>query len=257
MKLYHLLYLCLVLAAVIIIFPSPFQSGFETAAVSTFTLAGDSLARMEKDTLAVSSYSYALGFDENNTEILQKKGDCLFREGDYLAAAEVFTIASLLEPENPAYPLGRGRALLMAGDSEGAEECFNEAVSRAPADPAALRTRAASLLSQGRYAEAIADLDTLVESNPESAEFRMYRGDAYMYITMTHDAEMRSMQGADQIMRSGGEHARLASDAYQKASQDYMKAMELNPLLTPAVATRMMAQAQSQVETFGMILSSL
>jgi hypothetical protein len=51
-----------------------------------------------------------------------------------------------------------------------------------------------------------------------------------MFITMNHDAEMRSMKGADQIMSFGGEHARLASNAYQKASDDYMKAMELNPL---------------------------
>lgn len=257
MKLYHLLYLCLVLAAVIIIFPSPFQSGFQSAAVSTFSLAGDSLAGMDQDTMAISSYSYALGFDGNNTQLLQKKGECLYKQGEYLGAADVYSLAAIIEPDNPAYPLGKGRALLMAGDSDGAEECFNDALIRDPADPDALMTRAAALLSQGRYQEAIVDLDSLVAKHPENAEFRMYRGDAYMFITMKHDADMRSMKGADQIMSMGGEHARLASNAYQKASEDYMKAMELNPLLTPAVATRMMAQAENQVETFGMILSSL
>jgi len=250
MKLYHFLYLGLVLAAVIIIFPSPFQSGFESAAVSIFCLAGDSLARMDQDTMALSSYSYALGFDENNTGLMQKKGE-------YLEAAEVYSLAANLDPANPLYLVGEGRALLQAGDQGGAEDCFNEAITRNPADPDALGTRAVALLSQGRYQEAIADLDSLVAANPENAEFRMYRGDAYMFITMNHDAEMRSMKGADQIMSSGGEHARLASTAYQKASEDYMKAMELNPLLTPAVATRMMAQVENQVETFGIILSSL
>ncbi len=257
MKLYHLLYLCLILAAVIIIFPSPFQSGFESAAVSTFSLAGDSLVRMNQDTMAISSYSYALGYDENNTKLMEKKGECLYRQGDYLEAVEVYSLASELDPDNPAYHVGKGRALLMAGDQGGAETSFNDALIRDPTDPDALRTRAVALLSQGRYQEAIVDLDVLVAADPENAEFRMYRGDAYMFITMQHDAGMRSMKGADQIMSSGGEHARLASTAYQKASEDYMKAMELNPLLTPAVATRMMAQAENQVETFGMILTSL
>ncbi len=145
----------------------------------------------------------------------------------------------------------------MAGDFDGAEECFNVALIRNPAHPDALMTRASALLSEGRYQEAIVDLDSLIAANPENAAFRMYRGDAYMFITMNHETGMRSMKGVDQIMRSGGEHAQLASDAYQKASEDYMKAMELNPLLTPAQATRMMAHAENQVETFGMILSQL
>jgi len=257
MKLYHLLYIFLVLAAIIIIFPSPFQSGFDSAAVSTFSLAGDGLAGMNQDTMAFSSYSYALAFDENNTGLLQKKAECLYRQGEYLEAAEIYSLAGTIDPDNPAYLVGRGRALLMAGDSDGAEACFNDVLIRDPADSDALRTRAVAHLSKGRYQEAILDLDSLIAANPENAEFRMFRGDAYMFITMQHDAGMRSMKGADQIISSGGEEARLASSAYQKASEDYMKAMELNPLLTPAVATRIMTHAESQVETFGMILSSL
>ncbi|MCQ1537542.1 tetratricopeptide repeat protein [Methanocalculus taiwanensis] len=257
MKLYHLLYLCLIIAVTILILPSPFQSGFESVAASTFSLAGDSLTRMNQEEMAVSSYSYALGFDENNTELIQKKGECLYRKGDFMEAAEVYSLAAELDPNNPAYPIGKGRALLMAGDQDGAEACFTDALTRNPDDPDALRTRAITLLSQGRYMEAIADLDTLVAAYPENAEARMYRGDAYLYITMQHDADMRSMKGADQILISGGEHARLASTAYQKASEDYMKAMELNPLLTPIITTRMMSQYQTQVETFGMILETL
>lgn len=257
MKLYHLVYLCLILAITIILIPSPFQSGFETAAVSTFSLAGDSLARMNQEQMALSSYSYALGFDGNNTELIQKKGECLYRQGEYLAAAEVYSLAAELDPNNPVYPVGKGRSLLMAGDKDGAEACFTDALTGNPTDPDALRTRAITLLSQGRYTEAIADLDSLVAAYPENAEARVYRGDAYLFISMQHDADMRSMKGADQILSSGGEHARLASNAYQKASEDYMKAMELNPLLTPVVTAKMMAQYQSQVETFGMILGSL
>lgn len=257
MKLYHLLYLCLILAITIIILPFPSQAGIDSAAASTISLIGDGLTSINQDGAAASSYSYALRFDENNTGLMQKKGECLYREGDYLGAADVYSLAATIDPDNPAYPVGRGRALLMAGDLYGAEECFNDALIRDPDDPDALRTRAEALLSQGRYEEAIVDLDSLVAGNPENAEFRMYRGDAYMFITMQHDAEMRSMKGAEMILSSGGEHARLASDAYQKASEDYMKAMELNPLLIPSVTTRMMTHTESQVETFGIILSSL
>jgi tetratricopeptide (TPR) repeat protein len=91
----------------------------------------------------------------------------------------------------------------MAGDFDGAEECFNVALIRDPAHPDALMTRASALLSEGRYQEAIVDLDSLIAANPENAAFRMYRGDAYMFITMNHDAGMRSMKGVDQIMSSG------------------------------------------------------
>ncbi|HIJ06177.1 MAG: TPR-repeat protein [Methanomicrobiales archaeon 53_19] len=257
MKLYHLLYLCLILGIILIILPLPSQAGIDSAAASTLSLIGDGLSSINQDGAAASSYSYALAFNENDTTILGKMGECLYRQGDYLEAGEVYSLAAKLDPANPLYLVGEGRALLQAGDQGGAEDCFNEALTRNPADPDALKTRAVALLSQGRYQEAIVDLDSLIAANPENAEFRMYRGDAYMFITMNHDAEMRSMKGADQIMSSGGEQARLASTAYQKASEDYMKAMELNPLMTSAVATRMMTHAESLVETFGTILESL
>ncbi|MDO9540606.1 MAG: tetratricopeptide repeat protein [Methanocalculus sp.] len=259
MKLYHLVLLFLIIIIVFIVqpVPLPLPTGVDSVAVGALTLFGDGFHSMNQTGIASSCYSYALSFNETDTQILHKKGDALYKMGEYDEAAEIFQSAAALDPTNPVFLVGQGRALLKAGDTAGAEASFNKALEVSPEDPAALHTRAVSLLSQGRYTEAIRDLDRLVEENPESAKARMYRGDAYLFITTKYEAEMRDMKGSKDIMGSGTRLSSEASGAYQKASMDYMKAMELDPFLTPVITAKMMAQYQSQAETYGMILQSL
>jgi tetratricopeptide (TPR) repeat protein len=259
MKLYHLVLLFLIIVIVLIVqpVPLPLPTGIDPVAVGALTFAGDRFCSINQTEIGSSCYSYALSFNETDTLILQKKGEALYKIAEYDEAAETFQRASSLDPTNPAFLVGQGRALLKAGDTRGAEASFNKALVVSPEDPAALHTRAVSLLSQGRYTEAIRDLDHLVEENPESAKARMYRGDAYLFITTKYETEMREMKGSKDIMSSGTRLSTEASGAYQKASQDYMKAMELDPFLTPVITAKMMAQYQSQAETFGMILQSL
>jgi len=91
----------------------------------------------------------------------------------------------------------------------------------------------------------------------------MYRGDAYMHITQRYETEMKeahSSPGSGFSQGKAGTTTRLtgeASNAYMKAMTDYQKAMELDPRLTPVITMKVMAQYQSQVETYSMIIGSL
>lgn len=258
MKLYHLLYLVLIAAIALIILPIdlPLPGSMNCAAAATFSALGDGIS-LANPGIAASCYGYALSFNASDPALYHKKGGAYMEIGEYEGAMLAFEQASLLDQANPAYPFGKARAQLLAGDSSGAEETLSALLIRSPDHPGALTNRAAALLSQGRYEEAIQDLDALIEAYPEDASARIHRGDAYMHIMMQHEAGLREMRGVETMFSDGTTHSLAASNAYQKASRDYMKAMELNPMLTPVVMARMMAQYESQIETYGIILQSL
>jgi|GEM_PF-1655548 len=265
MKILHLVVFLAAVSLFLIINPLGISlpSDIDEAGSGLFSFIGDGFVSMNQSAIAASSYSYALRFDQNDTTIIRRQAEALYSLHEYEEAAVLYSHAASIDPTSPDYLTGLGRCYLMAGDPSAAEAAFTKALSLSPGEPAALHSRAVTLLAEGRYTEAIADLDALVAAYPESARARMYRGDAYMHITQSYETEMRDVHSAPGSGFSAGMAGRTtkltgeASNAYMKAMEDYQKAMELDPRLTPVITMKVMAQYRSQAETYSMIIGSL
>lgn len=265
MKILHLVFFCIVICLFVLFNPLgiSFPSDIDGAGAGTFSLIGDGFVSMNQSGIAASSYSYALRFNQNDTALMQKQAEAFYSLHEYEEAAALYSRAASIDPSSSDYLTGLGRCYLMAGDPQAAKTAFTDALSLSPTDPAALHSRAVTLLAEGRYNEAIADLDALIAAYPDSARARMYRGDAYMHITQRHETEMQaahSTPGSGFSQGKASTTTRLtseASTAYMKAMEDYQKAMELDPRLTPVITLKVMAQYRSQAETYAMIIGSL
>ncbi|MBR1369124.1 hypothetical protein RJ53_06290 [Methanocalculus chunghsingensis] len=265
MKILHLIFFFIAICLFVFLNPLgiSFPSDIDAAGAGTFSLIGDGFVSMNQSGIAASCYSYALHFDQNETVLMQKQAEAFYSLHEYEEAAALYSQAASIDPSSSELLTGLGRCYLMAGDPQAAENAFTEALSLSPADPAALHSRAVTLLAEGRYTEAISDLDALIATYPDSGRARMYRGDAYIHMTQRYETEMQETHSrpgsgfsegkATATTRLTGE----ASNAYMKAMEDYQKAMELDPRLTPVITMKVMAQYQSQVETYAMIIGSL
>src|SRR5215207_2297254 len=98
--------------------------------------------------------------DASHLQSLLERGDDRARSGDPAGAVASYDELLSLEPGHLTALERKAAALLMAGDFEGALRCHTELVSREPEVSARHIARSQVLSHSGRYAEAIADLET-------------------------------------------------------------------------------------------------
>ncbi|MGL4513988.1 MAG: protein kinase domain-containing protein [Lacipirellulaceae bacterium] len=177
------------------------------------------------------------GASEHGASIDHAFGEALalLREGDAKRADIVLEAALNERGGDPALWLERGVARASLGDSPGARECFTAAIALAPRASAVWRHRAYAAIDEGRFAEALADLDRAEPSARRSSEVRLNRAIALAGLRRWDEAA----ESATEAIALGAERPRAyllrarCHDATGKgadADRDRQKAASTEPI---------------------------
>jgi tetratricopeptide (TPR) repeat protein len=106
-------------------------------------------------------------------------GSALYRDSQYVAAADAFTDAIASNPRSADAWNNRAAARLRLGDVNRAIADYNRALELAPNDAEIYANRGNALVAAGQYQDAIADFTRAVELKPNFAKALFNRGSAY------------------------------------------------------------------------------
>jgi Tetratricopeptide repeat len=151
------------------------------------------------------------------------------RQGEFRLAASRFRDALSNDPGNTGALVELGRSMYAQQDMSGALEAYRLALGQEPQSRAALEGSALVHISQGRFADAVQELTSIVRTNPKDAAAWLNLGDVAIY------------QGDELLAR---EH--------------YMKASTVDPLATKTIsdAQLRMTDLQRLAEEFAQLGAS-
>lgn len=153
-----------------------------------------------------------------------------------------------------------------AGDYEKAAECYNvviedcnAALLYSPNDQVLLRELGTMQMKIGSYSDAMATYEKIIENSPEDALAWLQKGDAYLMMSTKDEEELNRMYKAliEGDVYYSGDTVQDSDvfDSYQKAHEAYMKAIELDPKLYPAIVSRFMGHYEHSVELYSDIIN--
>lgn len=153
-----------------------------------------------------------------------------------------------------------------AGDYEKASECYNAVIDDcnaalvySPYDTGILYELGTMNMKIGSYEEARVTYDKIIQASPEDAQAWLGKGDAYLLMSAGNQEELnmmyKSLIGGEAYSGEAVPDNSGVYDAYEKAHEAYMKAIELDPRLYPAVVSRFMGHYEHSVELYSDIVN--
>jgi len=118
----------------------------------------------------------------------------LFNSGDYVPAAKGFAALAYLHekttPKQAAQLYAQaGLSYLRAEDTKTAETCYARALALTPNDADILTGRATARIGDGRYWDAITDLNAALKLKPNDIDALRQRGRAWTYLDNYNNAQ--------------------------------------------------------------------
>lgn len=118
------------------------------------------------------------------------------------------------------------------------------------------------LVKLQRYDEAIASYQSAVDMNPSDASAWIGLGDAYLFKSLYDQGQLKDLYadlGKAPPERDSSVQKMTSSsfDAHRKAVDAYQKAVEIDPLVYPAVAAKIMGSYEKTVNSYQDILENM
>ncbi|WP_265581390.1 tetratricopeptide repeat protein [Methanofollis aquaemaris] len=206
---------------------------------------------------ALDCVEFFAAADPDNPDLLWVKGDALSAAGRYEEAVVCYDTALLNDPDDPAMLVGKANALSMSGELEEALEACEQALASEPEAMAALDKAGYLNLRLGRYLEAADCYDTVIEARPGDAAAWIRRGDAFMYISLRQEEQLKETYRTLGTPGAGAAASFPNIDPYMEAMECYNQAIALDPKTAPFLAARLVARSEITVKTCEEILDNL
>ncbi|QYZ78267.1 tetratricopeptide repeat protein [Methanofollis formosanus] len=206
---------------------------------------------------ALDCIEFFAAADPDNPDLLWVKGDALSAAGRYEEAVVCYDTVLLNDPDDPRMLVGKAEALSMAGELEEALEACEQALASEPEAMAALDKAGYLNLRLGRYLEAADYYDTITEARPENAAAWIRRGDAFLYISIRQEEELKETYRTLGTPGARTAVAPLNVDPYMEAMECYNHAIALDPKTAPLLAARLVARSEITMKTCEEILENL
>jgi len=274
MKVKTLLIIVAVIAFACIVIPPAVSENTELRSGLGNALAGNMIEQKKYD-LAVMATDWVLEADSSNIEARERKVDALCGLEEYESASEMqkYIVADKgsLAGKEDLYKLAE-----LSAKSGNLAECVDayemvvdmystSSPDEQTADGAAASSyyeKGAVLVKLQRYDEAIASYNSVIEINPSSSKAWIGLGDAYLYKSLYDQGQLRDMYKelgkAPSERDSSVKRMDISSfESHRKAVEAYQKAVEIDPLVYPAVAAKIMGSYEKTVSSYQDILENL
>ncbi len=175
---------------------------------------------------------HALELEADAREVQLALGELNRHTGDYEASARIFE--QLLEkgPLASAWT-GLGLTRYETGDIAGAEASFANAIVREPGTWQHRLAYARVLYRQGRYEDALEQLQRVIELSPDNARAYLLMGAAYDYLGYPDESLQATLRSLEiEPTRAGYRDLGITYyflGNYEKAAEAYKRAVELGP----------------------------
>jgi len=158
-------------------------------------------------------------------------GDTFMQVNQSGIALTLYDNVLAANPGDPVLLKKKAEALIHSGQTGEAGQIYQQLFSVYPTDPDVLVRMGDFQYMNGDYAGAIAYYDTALSIQPKNAQILLRDGDACLLLAATQARE---------------QHAAFldSQDSYRKALDEYAQAQKLDPRLSVAVSTRMLAANQ-------------
>lgn len=158
--------------------------------------SGNILQRLGRHDEALAMYSMAMRYSAPYAEVYFNKGSCHAQLGQWYAARNCLAVSLELNPQQPEACLLLGKALDMLDLPVDAQACYSMAIALSGEHVAARVNRAVIHYAQGRLADALADMDRVLEVEPAVASHYANRSEIYMALQIRDIAAMQQFQEA-------------------------------------------------------------
>ncbi|MDD3977062.1 tetratricopeptide repeat protein [Methanomicrobium antiquum] len=217
----------------------------------------------------ISACDWALEDNPENNEIL-------IRKVKLLAALERYDEAYMLQKKVISGDASKavsdwerlGYLGVKTGDYKGAVLAYESALSctieeekSGKMDISDNEKKADLLIKLQRYDEAILIYQSLVEKEPENPSIWIGLGDAYLYKSLLASGQLKDMYSTLSLERP--EEKKSASfdmssfESHRKAVDAYNKAVELDPMVYPIIAAKILGNYEKTINNYQDILKGM
>jgi len=227
----------------------------DSAIANTSTAAAGTLISVGQYDAAVVFADLALPVATADCDLLMEKGKALSALGRNEEASACYDLILAEDPDAADALAGKATALFRMGDMETSYAYAMDALAIDGTDLAALERAGAASLNLGNYAAAADYYDRIVTLRPGDAAAWIRRGDALLSISILMEEEMKT--AFSDLGKPGATMGTLNIDPYMEAMECYNRAISLDPMVAPMLATRMIARSQMTINTCQDILENL
>jgi tetratricopeptide (TPR) repeat protein len=275
MKVKTLLIIIAVIAFACIVIPPAVSENTELRSGIGNALAGN-LIEQKKYDLAVMTTDWVLEADSSNLEARELKVDALSGLEEYELASEMqkYIIADKGASADKSDLYRLAELDLKSGNLAECVEAYEVIISMYDLPPADAVTagsdevscsyyeKGSVLLKLQRYDEAIACYNSVIEANPSDSKAWIGLGDAYLFKSLYDQGQLKDMYkelGKTPSERdSSVKRMDISSfESHRKAVEAYQKAVEIDPLVYPEVAAKIMGSYEKTVSSYQDILENL
>ncbi len=174
----------------------------------------------------------ALELDADAREVQLALGELYRHTGDYEASATVFEELLDRGPVASAW-VGLGLTRYEQGDIDGAEASFSSAIMREPGTWQHRLAYARVVYRQGRYEDALQELQRVIELSPDNARAYLLMGATYDYLGFPDESLQATLRSLEiEPTRAGYRDLGITYyflGDYEKAAEAFERAVELGP----------------------------
>lgn len=170
-----------------------------------YYVLGACLERLDNEAEAIAAYQEAIALDPNLVDAYNNLGVLLANNGQITAAETVYRQAISVNPSHWGSYMNLGNLLVEQSQIEQAIEVYQNALQINPQSPDLLnnlelaRNRllesANQLYNQGRYEEAIAQYQKVLETGIADADVYFYLSDSFKFLNREQDAILTLQEG--------------------------------------------------------------
>ncbi len=190
---------------------------------------------------ALADFDRFLELEPQNLSVLHNRALLRIDRREYAEAIEDYDAALKIDPQNKVVLGNRARALTMVGLFDEAIASANAVIEKDPDDTIALFSRGVARQAIGQLEAALSDLDAAIASDPDHGEMRYFlycRGsiramlDRHELAIEDFDKSIALGPNPTVYLGRGRSHQELGD--YEKAVEDWRRAIEANPQLIDA-----------------------